>query len=112
MELTDRRSGQDRRAIKRQNVSIDVEWEGPYGRFPGVVSDLSESGCFVLSSGEVAAGDSIKLLLPLGGGMKVEVFGEVRNCVFEIGFALRFLNINDAQNNVINGLMVKFGEYS
>ena len=112
MDLTDRRSGQDRRAILRKNVSIDVEWEGVNGRLPGVLSDLSGAGCFVLSSGEVAEGDTIKLFLPLGEGMKVEVIGEVRNCVFEIGFALRFTHETEAQNDVITGLMAKYGEYA
>ena len=111
MTVIDRRSGQERRHIKRQNVSIDVEWEGPEGRRPGTLSDLSEAGCFVLSSGEVETGDIVKLLVPLGEGMKVEILGEVRNCVFEIGFALEFTKPSEAQNDVITGLMTKYAQY-
>lgn len=110
MTLIDRRSGQDRRNINRQNVSIDVEWEGVDGRRSGTLSDLSEAGCFVLSSGQVEAGDTIKLLVPIGEGMKVEIQGEVRNCVFEIGFALRFAKPTEAQNDVIRGLMTKYAQ--
>ena len=111
MTLIDRRSGHDRRSIRRQNVSIDVEWEGAGGRQAGTLSDLSEAGCFVLSSGEVEPGDVIKLLVPLGEGMKVEIVGEVRNCLFEIGFALRFTKSSEAQNDVIMGLMTKYAQY-
>ena len=111
MTVIDRRSGQERREIKRQNVSIDVEWEGPDGRRAGTVSDLSEAGCFVLSSGQVEPGDTVKLLVPLGEGMKVEILGDVRNCVFEIGFALQFTKLSDAQNDVITGLMAKYAQY-
>jgi hypothetical protein len=111
MANSDRRSGQDRRTHNRRNVSIDVEWENSDGRRTGTVSDLSEVGCFVLSSGAVGAGDKVKLFLPLGDGMKVQVFGEVRNHVLEIGFALRFLEQTDAQTDVITGLMAKYGEY-
>ena len=56
------------------------------GRHRGTLSDISEVGCFVLSSGEVREGDRLNLLLPLGGGIKVQLSGEVRNQVFEIGF--------------------------
>ena len=111
MAITDRRSGQERRTVERQPVSLDVEWEGAEGRFSGTLSDLSEGGCFVLSSGQVAEGESVKIFLPLGEGMKVEVVGEVRNFVFEMGFALRFLRVSEAQTNVIQGLMAKHGEY-
>lgn len=109
--LTDRRSGRERREVERQNVSIEVEWDGEDGRREGTISDLSEAGCFVLTSGQVAEGDIVKLFLPLGDGMKVEVNGEVRNFVFEIGFALKFLDPTDAQTSVIKGLMTKYAEY-
>jgi hypothetical protein len=112
MAISDRRSGVDRRTTKRRNVSIDVEWESSDGRRTGTVSDLSEAGCFVLCSGQISPGETVKLLLPLGDGMKVEVLGEVRNQVMEIGFALRFIQPTEAQTNVITGLMAKYGEYA
>lgn len=112
MATSDRRSGDDRRNHERRNVSIDVEWESSDGRSTGTVSDLSEAGCFVLCSGNVSPGETVKLFLPLGDGMKVQVLGEVRNQVLEIGYALRFLNPTEAQTDVIKGLMAKYGEYS
>ncbi len=112
MTISDRRSGDDRRNHARRNVTIDVEWEDSTGRRAGTLSDLSEAGCFVLSSGEVNAGDVIKLFLPLGDGMKVQVLGEVKNQVSDIGFALRFMTPSEAQSDVITGLMAKFGEYA
>ena len=112
MAITDRRSGTDRRDHKRRNVSIDVEWENSHGRLTGTLCDLSEAGCFVLCSGEVNSGDAVTLLLPLGDGMKVQVVGEVRNQVAEIGFALRFIDRTEAQTDVITGLMAKYGEYA
>lgn len=104
MATTDRRSGQERRAIGRREVTVDIEWENNDGRKPGTLSDLSGAGCFVLCSGDVAEGDTIRLYLPLGDGMKVQVLGEVRNFVYEIGFALRFIEPTEAQIHVINGL--------
>ncbi|MGI9054861.1 MAG: PilZ domain-containing protein, partial [Pyrinomonadaceae bacterium] len=53
MDISDRRSGSERRTNKRFSVNIDVEWEGSVGRQPGTISDVSTTGCFVLCSGEV-----------------------------------------------------------
>lgn len=105
MAITDRRSGHERRAVRRNEVTVDVEWEGSNGRKTGTISDLSAAGCFVLCSGDVTAGDVITVYLPLGDGMKVQVVGEVRNNVHEIGFALKFIAPTEAQIHVIDGLM-------
>lgn len=105
MAITDRRSGQERRAIGRREVTVDVEWENADGRKPGTISDLSTAGCFVLCSGDVRPGDLIRLYLPLGDGMKVQIAGEVKNHVHEIGFAMRFIDPTEAQTRVISGLM-------
>ena len=110
MSSIDRRSGEDRRSVERRNITLDVEWEGVDGRRSGTLSDLSEAGCFVLTGGEVTEGDTVKLFLPLGDGIKVELLGEVRNHVYDIGFALKFLSPTEAQVNVITGLMAKHGE--
>ncbi len=109
MSITDRRSGQDRRAVSRREVTLDVEWEDLNERRPGTLSDLSPAGCFVLSSGDVSEGDIIKLFLPLGDGMKVQLTGVVRNHVLEIGFALNFIEPTEAQISVITGLMEQHG---
>jgi len=97
----DRRSGKDRRAIERANIHIDVEWEGLIGRQTGTISDISPQGCFVLSSGEVEDGENIKIFLPLSDGMKVQFWGEVANHFIEIGFAVRFIELSDAQKDFL-----------
>jgi PilZ domain len=107
MIMTDRRSGLERRAIIRSQVSLDVEWENLSGRHIGTLSDISELGCFVLSSGDINEGDTLRLLLPLGDGMKVQLMGEVKNHAFEIGFALRFINLSAAQKIVLRDFIAK-----
>ena len=110
MATLDRRSGVERRKHERQTVSIDVEWETSEDRHTGTVSDLSVAGCFVLSSGDVNPGEIVKLFLPLGDGMKVQVLGEVCNQAYEIGFALNFVETTGAQTDVIAGLMETYAE--
>ena len=101
MTIADRRSGGERRVVDRSRVTVDVEWENVSGRHSGTLSDINEFGCFVLSSGEFTEGETLKLFLPIGEGMKLEIVGEVKNKVFEIGFALRFVGLSDVQKRVL-----------
>jgi PilZ domain len=101
MSILDRRSGRERRETERYSVNIDVEWEGSVGRKAGTISDISVLGCFVLSSGEVDDTENVKIFLPLTDGMKVQFLGEVINHVFEIGFAVRFIEVSPAQQDFL-----------
>ncbi len=103
--MSDRRSGRERRTLSRNAVTLAIEWEGTSGRRSGTVSDLSESGCFVLSGGDVIDSEIVRLFLPLADGMNVEFSGTVANHVFEIGFAVLFRNLTQAQKNIIYNLI-------
>ncbi len=93
----DRRLGTDRRAAERFQVNIDIEWEGLVGSKGGTISDFSPHGCFILCSGEVEDGETVKLFFPLTDGRKIQLWGEVSNHVFEIGFAIKFIELSEAQ---------------
>lgn len=97
----ERRSGGDRRGNERFRVNIEVEWEGLIGRKNGAISDISPTGCFVLSSGEVEDGESVKIFFPLTDGRRIQFWGEVVNHVFEIGFAVRFIELSEAQKDFL-----------
>jgi PilZ domain. len=99
--IKDRRSGRDRRAVQRFPASIEVEWEGLVGRKKGVISDMSVAGCFILSSGEVEDGENVKIFFPLTDGRTIQLWGEVANHVYEIGFAVRFIELSDAQKEFL-----------
>ena len=101
MTIRDRRSGTERRGSNRYPIELNVEWEGTTGRQPGTISDVSIDGCFVLSSGDINDGESVKVFVPLADGMKVEFDGKVANHVFEIGFGVRFERLTSAQRDVL-----------
>ena len=105
MSTQDRRSGTERRATNRFPVEVDVQWQGSGSRMPGSVSDVSLDGCFVLSSGDVTDGETVKLFVPLADGMKVEFSGRVANHVMEIGFGLKFDQLSAAQRDVLGHLV-------
>ena len=101
MSELDRRKREERRKAKRYPVNIEVEWENHYGRRPGTLGDISEDGCFILSEVDVSEGELIKVFIPLTDGMKVQFLGQVANYVYEIGFAIHFLSLSDAQKEFI-----------
>lgn len=99
--MKERRSGQDRRAVERFSVSIDIDWEAFDNKQKGTISDLSVAGCFVLCSGEVENGDYVKIWFPLTNGHKIQLLGEVTNHAFEIGFGICFINLTEAQQEFL-----------
>jgi len=102
---------EERRSVRRYSVEIEIEWEGLVGRQTGTVSDISSLGCFVLCSGEVENGENVKLFFPLAEGMKVQFWGEVVNHVFEIGFGVKFIEVNAAQREFLEEMVVsKYNE--
>lgn len=110
--IKDRRSGNERRESDRLAVKIDVQWEGASGkRKPGNLSDLSPQGCFVLCSGEVEDGEKVRIFLPLADKMKVEFWGKIVNHIYEIGFAVRFVQLSSAQKDFIEKLLRHFAKF-
>lgn len=105
MNVYDRRSGIDRRGANRYQININVEWEIDGTRRPGTLSDVSLDGCFVLSSGEVEDGDTVRIFIPLADGMKVQFGGRIANHVFEIGFGVKFDQLSVAQRDLLVNLV-------
>lgn len=97
----DRRSGLERRRSIRSKLTIDVEWETSYGRRAGTLSDINDLGCFILSGGFVEDGEDVRIFLPLNEGTKVEFAGRVANHVYEIGFAVNFVDLTAAQKDFL-----------
>jgi hypothetical protein len=103
--MIDRRAGRDRRKSGRYKVSIEVEWEGLAGRKKGTINDISVNGCFILCSGEVEDAERVKLFFPLTNGDSIQLWGEVVNHVVEIGFAMRFVDLTEAQQDFLENFV-------
>jgi hypothetical protein len=99
--MNDRRGGRDRRNTGRYKVSIEIEWEGLIGKKKGTINDLSIFGCFILCSGEVDDSEKVKIFFPLTSGRAIQLRGEVVNHVDEIGFAMRFIELTEAQQDFL-----------
>jgi len=80
----------ERRSAPRVRVKLRARWEGVLSRESGTVTDLSRSGCFVLTGGKVEAKELVWLEIQLSDKQKVNFWAEVVNQASEIGFALKF----------------------
>ena len=80
----------DRRSAPRARVKLSARWEGVLSRENATVSDLSRSGCFVLTGGKVEVKELVWLEIQLTDQLKVNFWAEVVNQAPEIGFALKF----------------------
>jgi hypothetical protein len=80
----------DRRSAPRARVKLAARWEGVLSRENATVTDLSRSGCFVLTGGNVEVKELVWLEIQLTDQQKVNFWAEVVNQAPEIGFALKF----------------------
>jgi hypothetical protein len=80
----------DRRSAPRARVNLPARWEGVLSRENATVTDISRSGCFVLSGGKVEKKELVWLEIQLPDRDPVHVWAEVVDQASEIGFAVRF----------------------
>jgi hypothetical protein len=98
---------QERRTAERIRINLRARWEGLFSEGRGTICDLSPTGCFVLTGGEVTTGELVRLEMHLPSRIDL-VWGQVVYAVAEMGFALRFaFSDNDdrcALNELVEGL--------
>ena len=82
--------GKERRSAPRARVKLSARWEGVLSRENATVTDISRSGCFVLSAGNVEVKELVWIEIQLTDQQKVNFWAEVVNQTPEIGFALKF----------------------
>lgn len=96
----------------RYSAQIDIEWESLVGRQKGTISDISRTGCFVLCSGAVEDGENVRLYLPAERGQIIALWGEVVNHVYEIGFAVRFIELGSQERLFLERLIFHLSQAS
>jgi hypothetical protein len=80
----------ERRSAPRARVKLTARWEGVLSRENATVTDLSRTGCFVLSGGKVEVKELVWLEIQLTDHQTVNFWAEVVDAASEIGFALKF----------------------
>ena len=91
---------QERRTSERFRANLNVRWETLKAQGRGSVCDLSSSGCFVLTGGEVTAGELLRMDLIFSEGIAT-FWGNVVYAINEMGFAVRFVFGSEADKQAI-----------
>jgi hypothetical protein len=80
----------ERRSAPRARVKLPARWEGALSRESATITDISRSGCFVLSGGKVEVKELVWLEIQLPDRQPVSFWAEVVNEASDIGFAVKF----------------------
>lgn len=109
--VREQRGGADRRRTIRYAANVNVGWESSSGqRETGTVSDISETGCFVLCSGAVEDGEQIRIYFLLADNTEISLPGKVVNHTYEIGFALQFSALSLGERSFLKKYVAQLGE--
>ena len=101
----------ERRKAERVRVTIDAYWEGVVAQCAGTVVDLSATGCFILTSDLVTEDELIRLELRTPTGGSLYLWGEVVYKLAEMGFALRFTGMGDAEREML-ALLLEYARFN
>jgi hypothetical protein len=91
----------ERRSAPRARVNLPARWEGVLSREAATVTDISRSGCFVLSGGKVEKKELVWLEIELPDRDPVHFWAEVVDQATEIGFALRFNSGSEEDEEIL-----------
>lgn len=98
----------DRRSAPRVRVNLPARWEGALSRENATVTDLSRSGCFVLTGGKVEVKELVWLEIQLTETQIVNFWAEVVDAASEIGFALKFNSSSPEDEATLGGFLERF----
>jgi hypothetical protein len=89
-------------------VNLPARWEGVHSRETGTVTDLSRTGCFLLTGGKVEVKELVWLEINLTETQIVNFWAEVVDEASEIGFALKFNSSSPEDEATLASFLEKF----
>ena len=95
----------DRRSKPRLSVNLDAVWHGGEERHSAQITDLSEGGCYLDTVGETLSGEIVAFRIELPDGDWLYLEGEVRHYTPREGFGVRFVDLNDEQEEKLKALI-------
>lgn len=84
----------EKRKSPRAPILLEVLWESATGKYEARTSDVSLGGCFIDTIGRVAVGETISFKLRLLSGQWIELQGEVKYELPQMGFGVKFKNLS------------------
>ncbi|HUQ33620.1 MAG TPA: PilZ domain-containing protein [Pyrinomonadaceae bacterium] len=95
----------ERRRAERYQVNLAVQWESASAQRQGTISDISTSGCFILTTPEIVATEPVWVGIQLPKGKSVTLPGQAVYLTEEIGFAMRFIDLGLTEQRFLQRLV-------
>jgi hypothetical protein len=89
----------EQRRAPRAKVNLPARWEGVKSQQQASVTNLSVTGCFVLSGGSVEPRELLRLEITFPDNDQIYPWAEVVEEAGEIGFAVRFTSMDDDEQD-------------
>jgi hypothetical protein len=102
--------GDERRQFERARLPLEMRWEGLSGRHTARIYDLSLSGCYVETLGQVTPGEHISFEIELPTGRWLRLEGEVVHAQPNMGFGLLLNNLPETDRNMLAHLLEYAGD--
>ena len=96
---------EERRQHMRVRFPLEVRWEGLSGRHAARVYDISLSGCYVETMGQVHTGEHVRFEVQSPAGPWVRLQGVVVHSQAYMGFGLRFDGMSEQQTRAVAELL-------
>ena len=91
---------QERRTAPRLRTNLNVRWETLRVGGRGAICDLSTTGCFILTGGEISPPELVRISIVLPTEMAT-LWGYVVYAISEMGFAVRFVFGSEADKELL-----------
>lgn len=95
----------EKRKHGRQPLVMEASWEGSGIKSRARTVDISATGCFIDTLGEVEVGEKLNLKLTLHGGEYISVQAVVMYRMPSLGFGVRFTKISDSDRLRLDTLL-------
>jgi hypothetical protein len=100
----------ERRRSPRVKVNLQARWEGVLLQQEATITDLSKTGCFVLTGGKVEPKELVRLEIEAPDGEPFVLWAEVVEAAVEIGFAVRFTSMTEDDELRLRSFIAAFLE--
>jgi hypothetical protein len=95
----------ERRSAERVRFPLEVRWEALSGMRAARVYDISLSGCYIETLGDVQTGEIMRLEIQSPTGRWLQFEGQVVHHQRNMGFGLRLVNLSDARRDALARLL-------
>ena len=95
----------ERRHAARVRFPLEMRWEGLSGRHPARIYDISMSGCYVETLGDVQDGEVVRFEIQSPTGRWLPFRGEVVHHQPNMGFGLRLKDLSGPQRETLAQLI-------